>query len=71
LREHKFTYLLTYLFFQKISGLPILVYPNLKKKFSYIFVIDKASDFKFGTQLGFTKAHHKIPPEEDVGVALG
>jgi len=24
----------------------------------------KASDFKFGTQLGFAKAHHKITPRE-------
>jgi len=31
-----------------------------KNKFPYISVIDKASDFKFGMQLGFAKAHHKI-----------
>jgi len=30
----------------------------------------EASDFKFGTQLGFAKAHHKNP-EEKVGMALG
>jgi len=30
----------------------------------------EASDFKFGMQLGFAKAHHKITPRE-VGVALG
>jgi len=29
------------------------------------------SDFKFGTQLRFAKAHHKIHTEERVGVALG
>jgi len=29
------------------------------------------SDFKFGTQLGFAKAHHKITPIEKVGVAFG
>jgi len=27
--------------------------------------------FKFGTQLAFAKAHHKITPREKVGVALG
>jgi len=31
----------------------------------------EASDFIFGTQLGFAKAHHKITPTEKVGVALG
>jgi len=35
-----------------------------KNKFPYISVTDKASDFKFGTQLGFAKAHHQIPLEE-------
>jgi len=30
-----------------------------------------ASDFKFGAQLGFVKAHHKSHAEERVGVALG
>jgi len=30
-------------------------------------VIDEASDFKFGKQLEFSKAHHQIPPEENVG----
>ena len=34
-------------------------------------VTNEASDFKSGTQLGFTKAHHHIPLEEKVGVALG
>jgi len=33
-------------------------------------VIDEASDFKFGMQLGFAKAHHQIPLEENVGAAL-
>jgi len=36
-----------------------------------ISVTAEASDFKLGTQLGFTKAHHKITPEENVRVALG
>jgi len=29
------------------------------------------SDFKFGMQLGFVKARHKITPRGKVGVALG
>jgi len=43
---------------------------SFKNKFSYISVTDEASDFKFGTQLGFANAHHEIPLEEKVGVAL-
>jgi len=43
---------------------------SFKNKFPYISVIDETSDFKFGTQLGFAKAHHQIPPEEKVDVAL-
>jgi len=31
----------------------------------------EASDFKFGVQLGFAKAHHKITSRGKVGVALG
>jgi len=31
----------------------------------------KASDFTFGTQLGFAKAHHKITPIEKSGHGLG
>ena len=31
----------------------------------------EAIDFKFGTQLGFCKAHHELHPEERMGVALG
>jgi len=30
----------------------------------------KTSDFKFGTQLGFAKAHHKITPRGKVAVAV-
>jgi len=33
--------------------------------------MDEASDFKFGMQLGFTKAHLEITLEEKVSVALG
>jgi len=35
-----------------------------KNRFSYIFVIDAASDFKFRMQLRYAKAHHEIPLEE-------
>jgi len=31
----------------------------------------EAMDFKFGTQLGFAKTHHKTTPGGKVGVALG
>jgi len=31
----------------------------------------EARNFKFGTQLGFVKAHHKTTPGEKVGAALG
>jgi len=31
----------------------------------------EARDFKFGTQLGFAKAHHKMTPRGKVGHALG
>ena len=31
----------------------------------------QASEFKFGMQLGFAKAQHKLHPKEKVGVALG
>jgi len=44
---------------------------SFKNRFLYISAIDEASDFKFGVQLGFAKAHHQSPPEEKVGVALG
>jgi len=44
---------------------------SFKNKFPYISVIDEASDFKFGKQLRFAKAHHEIPLEEKVGMALG
>jgi len=42
-----------------------------KNRFLYISVTVEASDFKFGMQLRFAKAHHEIPLEEKVGVALG
>jgi len=44
---------------------------SLNYKFPYISVIDKASDFKFDMHLGFAKAHHQIPLEEKVVLALG
>jgi len=31
----------------------------------------EASDFKFGTQLGFAKTHHKITPRGKSGCGLG
>jgi len=36
-----------------------------------IYTVAEARDFKFGTQLGFAKAHHKTTPSGKVGVALG
>jgi len=36
-----------------------------------IFATAEASDFKFGIQLGFAKAHHKITPRRKVGGGLG
>jgi len=40
--------------------------------FSYnISATAGASDFKFGTQLGFAKAHHKIIPGGKCGRGLG
>jgi len=41
-----------------------------KNRFPYISVIDEASHFKFGRQLGIAKDHHQILLEEKVGVAL-
>jgi len=35
-----------------------------------IFATVEASDFKFGIQFGFGKAHHIIIPRKTVGVAL-
>ena len=43
---------------------------NLELTFD-ISATAEASHFKFGTQLGFAKAHHEITPKEKVGVALG
>jgi len=36
-----------------------------------ISAMAEASDIKFGTQLGFAKAHHKITPRRKVAVTLG
>ena len=44
---------------------------SFKDKFPYISVIDEASDFKFGTKLGFAKAHHKIAPRGISGRGSG
>ena len=35
-----------------------------------ISAMAEASDFKFGMQLGFAKAHHKITPRGKMGLAL-
>jgi len=43
---------------------------NLESPFN-ISATAEASDFKFGMQLGFAKAHQKITPREKVGVDLG
>jgi len=40
-------------------------------RFPYISVTDEAIDFKFGKLLGLAKAHHQIPLDEKVDVALG
>jgi len=34
---------------------------SFENRFPYISVIEEASDFKFGMQLGFAKADHQIP----------
>jgi len=44
---------------------------SFKDRFPYVSVIDEVSDFKFGMQLGFAKAHHQFPLAEKVSVALG
>jgi len=44
---------------------------TFKNRFPYNAVLDEASDFKFGMQLTIAKAHHQIPLEEKVDVALG
>ena len=36
-----------------------------------IFATSEASDFKFGTQFGFSKVHHKITPREKNGRGHG
>jgi len=42
-----------------------------KNRFPYISVTDEATDFTFGMQQLYAKAHHQIQLEEEVGVALG
>jgi len=43
---------------------------SFRNRLPYIFVIDEASDFKFGMHLGFAMAHHQIPLKEIVDVSL-
>jgi len=47
-----------------IRGFQNLKIGHLTPANSNISVIDEASDFKFGMQLRFAKAHYKIPLEE-------
>ena len=44
---------------------------SFKNRFPYIYVTDEVSDFKYGMQLRFIKAHHQILLKEKMGVALG
>ena len=47
---------------------------ELPEIWGFPFIISataEASDFKFGTQLEFGKAHHKLHPEEKVAMAVG
>jgi len=37
---------------------------SFKNRYPYLSVIDEASDFRFGSWLGFAKAHHEITPRE-------
>jgi len=52
-------------------GLGLGELPNISGFPFNISATSEASDFKFGTQLGFAKAHHKITPRGKLGVALG
>jgi len=45
--------------------------PKMLGSPSNISATAEASEFKFGTLLGFAKAHNKITHREKVGVALG
>jgi len=44
---------------------------SFENGFPYISVIYEASDFEFGMQLQFAKAHNKIPLEEKSGCGPG
>jgi len=54
-----------------LHGLGLVELPKIWGFPFNIYTMAKASDFKFGTQLGFAKAHHKITPIGNVGMALG
>ena len=45
--------------------------PKILESLFNISATAEASDFKFGMQLGFAKAHQKITPREKVGVGMG
>ena len=44
---------------------------SFKNRVFYIFVIDEAIDFTFGTQVGYSKAHHRILRKKVDGPGLG
>jgi len=52
-------------------GLGLGKLPNILRFHFYIYTMTEARDFKFGTQLGFAKAHHKATPRGQVDEALG
>jgi len=65
----KISHKLCYKVFLRGPGLGEL--PKLRGSPFNISATAETSDFKFGTQLGFAKAHHKITPEKKLGMALG
>jgi len=52
-------------------GLELRELPNIWRFPFNIYTMAKASDFKFGIQLGSAKAHHKITPIGKSGCDLG
>jgi len=46
-------------------------FPKILRFHFNIYTMAEARDFKFGTQLGFAKAHHKTIYRGKVGVTLG
>jgi len=52
-------------------GIGLWKLPKIWWFYFNIYIMAEASYFKFGTQFGFAKAHHKTTPRGKVGVALG